>query len=160
MAQMYTGTKKAQKVWAGSEPVLIPERSNLTHPAVAESNWSRCPRKCCRGWEEPQYWANPSDKAALRWDVFSIPVFPGQPELEFSSDESSPNPSFFRHNIFHRLNCHLWKLFLNSGSSVHGHVKHQQGHNRQTLQISGNVRQLLCPQYCYCSLGTQTSLYC
>lgn len=96
----------------------------------------------------------------MRWGVFSIPVFPGQPELEFRSDESSPNLSSFRHNIFHWLNWHLWKLFLNSGSSVLSHAKYQQGHNRQTLHISGNKTQLLCLQCCYCFLGTQTSLYC
>lgn len=67
----------AQKVWAGCEPILIPGRSNLTCSAVAE--WNRCSfrrlSKCCSGWGS---WcqANPSDKAAVRWGIFSIPVFP------------------------------------------------------------------------------------
>lgn len=151
----------AQKVWAGCDSILIPGRSNLVCPGVA--GWNRCSRwclsKCCSGWCS-RCWADPSDKAVLRWGVFSIPVFPRQPELEFRSDESSPNLSSFRQNIFHWSSWHLWKLFLNSGSSVCRHAQYQQGHNRQTLHISGNKRQLLCLQCCYCSLGTQASLSC
>ena len=123
---------------------------------------SQCPCWChskgCIG-SGSSHQANLKDKAALRHHVFTIPVFPGQPELEVSSHESSPNQSSFRHNIFHLLNWHHWQPFLNSSSSVHSHVKYHQGHNRQTLYISGNKRQLLCLQCCYYSLGTQTSLY-
>lgn len=49
--------------------MLIAERSNLTHPEAAESNWSRCPGKCCRGWEEPGTEQTPCTK--LPWDEVS-----------------------------------------------------------------------------------------
>lgn len=149
----------AQKVWAVCDPILTPGRSNLTCPGVAEWNWCRCLSKCCSG-QGSRHRADPSDKAVSRRGVFSTPVFPRQPEQEFRSDESSPNPSSFRQDIFHWSSWHLWKLLLNSGSSVCSHAQYQQGHNRQTLHISGNKKQLLCLQCCYCSLGTQMSLSC